>query len=49
MLEYNRLKQRTEHDLEMISATGVCKGIENYARHFTGKALMKRLFACLII
>ncbi len=38
MLEYNRLKQRTEHDLEMISATGVCKGIENYARHFTGKA-----------
>ncbi|MDZ7551697.1 excinuclease ABC subunit B, partial [Helicobacter pylori] len=37
-LEYNRLKQRTEHDLEMISTTGVCKGIENYARHFTGKA-----------
>ncbi|WP_104684051.1 excinuclease ABC subunit UvrB [Helicobacter felis] len=36
-LEYERLKTRTEFDLEMISATGICKGIENYARHFTGK------------
>ncbi len=37
MLEYNRLKQRVEFDLEMIEATGVCKGIENYSRHLTGK------------
>ena len=38
MLEYNRLKQRVEFDLEMIEATGMCKGIENYSRHLTGKA-----------
>lgn len=37
MVEYERLKSRTEFDLEMISATGICKGIENYARHLTGK------------
>jgi len=37
MVEYNRLKQRTEFDLEMIEATGMCKGIENYSRHLTGK------------
>ena len=39
MIEYNRLKQRTEFDLEMIEATGMCKGIENYSRHLTGKAV----------
>jgi excinuclease ABC subunit B len=37
MVEYNRLKQRTEFDLEMLEATGICKGIENYSRHLTGK------------
>lgn len=37
MLEYNRLKQRVEFDLEMIEATGICKGIENYSRHLTQK------------
>ncbi|MGP1450638.1 MAG: excinuclease ABC subunit UvrB [Wolinella sp.] len=37
MIEYQRLKSRTEFDLEMISATGICKGIENYSRHLTGK------------
>ena len=37
MVEYNRLKQRTEFDLEMLESTGVCKGIENYSRHLTGK------------
>lgn len=36
-VEYERLKSRTEFDLEMITATGICKGIENYARHLTGK------------
>ncbi len=36
-LEYSRLKQRTEFDLEMLEATGICKGIENYSRHLTGK------------
>lgn len=37
MVEYSRLKGRTEFDLEMIAQSGVCKGIENYARHLTGK------------
>ena len=37
VLEYNRLKQRVEFDLEMIEATGMCKGIENYSRHLTQK------------
>ena len=37
MVEYERLKYRTEFDLEMIESTGICKGIENYARHLTGK------------
>ena len=37
MVEYNRLKQRTEFDLEMLESTGVCKGVENYSRHLTGK------------
>jgi len=37
IIEYNRLKQRVEFDLEMIEATGMCKGIENYSRHLTGK------------
>ncbi|MFA7022408.1 excinuclease ABC subunit UvrB, partial [Aliarcobacter sp.] len=36
LIEYQRLKQRVEFDLEMIEATGMCKGIENYARHLTG-------------
>ncbi|MGB0989530.1 MAG: excinuclease ABC subunit UvrB [Halarcobacter sp.] len=36
LVEYQRLKQRVEFDLEMIEGTGMCKGIENYARHLTG-------------
>lgn len=36
-VEYARLKQRVEFDLEMLQATGMCKGIENYARYLTGK------------
>lgn len=36
VVEYQRLKQRTEFDLEMIESTGICKGIENYSRHLTG-------------
>ncbi|MCT7588517.1 excinuclease ABC subunit UvrB [Aliarcobacter butzleri] len=37
LVEYQRLKQRVEFDLEMIEGTGICKGIENYARHLTGQ------------
>lgn len=36
-VEYTRLKSRTEFDLEMIAQSGICKGIENYSRHLTGK------------
>ena len=36
-VEYQRLKQRVEFDLEMLKATGACKGIENYSRLLTGK------------
>ena len=32
LVEYHRLKQRTEHDIEMIEETGFCQGIENYSR-----------------
>lgn len=37
MIEHHRLKQRVEFDLEMLKATGACKGVENYSRWFTGK------------
>ena len=37
LLELQRLEQRTNYDLEMLSETGFCKGIENYSRHFTMK------------
>lgn len=37
VVEYQRLKQRVEFDLEMLKATGMTKGIENYARHLTGQ------------
>ena len=37
LLEYQRLKERTEYDLEMLEHFGYCKGIENYSRHFEGR------------
>ncbi|WP_314040134.1 excinuclease ABC subunit UvrB [Campylobacter showae] len=37
LVEAQRLKQRVEFDLEMMSSTSMCKGIENYARHLTGQ------------
>lgn len=37
LLEAERLKQRTEHDLDYLSEFGRCAGIENYARHFDGR------------
>jgi len=38
LLEAQRIKQRTEYDLEMINEIGYCKGIENYSRYLTGKS-----------
>ncbi len=38
LLEAQRLRARTEHDLEMLAETGVCSGIENYSRHLDGRS-----------
>ncbi|MGB1147801.1 MAG: DEAD/DEAH box helicase family protein, partial [Alphaproteobacteria bacterium] len=38
LLEAQRLQQRCTFDLEMMEATGVCAGIENYSRYLTGRA-----------
>ena len=37
VLEYERLKRRTNHDLALIREIGFCNGIENYSRHFDGR------------
>ena len=37
LLEAQRLEQRTRFDVEMIEATGVCAGIENYSRYLSGR------------
>jgi len=38
LVEYQRLKQRTDYDLEMMREMGYCSGIENYSRHFSGRS-----------
>ncbi len=38
LLEAQRLEQRATFDLEMLVATGMCQGIENYSRYLTGRA-----------
>ncbi|MFA9428859.1 excinuclease ABC subunit UvrB [Egicoccus sp. AB-alg2] len=38
LLEAQRLRMRTNYDLEMIREVGFCNGIENYSRHFDGRA-----------
>ncbi len=37
LVEYQRLEQRVKYDLEMMSETGFCSGIENYSRHLAGR------------
>jgi excinuclease ABC subunit B len=37
LLEAQRLRQRTEYDLEMLAAVGTCPGVENYSRHLSGR------------
>ncbi len=46
LLEAQRLESRTRYDIEMIQEIGYCQGIENYARHFDGRAPGERP-ACL--
>jgi len=38
LLEAQRLRQRTEYDLEMLREAGFCSGIENYSRHLSRRA-----------
>ena len=46
-LEANRIKERTEFDIEMIKELGYCSGIENYSRYFDGRKPGTRPF-CLL-
>lgn len=46
-LEYERLDQRTRHDIEMLREVGICPGIENYARHIDGRNPGERPY-CLL-
>ncbi|MBV8302342.1 MAG: DEAD/DEAH box helicase family protein, partial [Candidatus Dormibacteraeota bacterium] len=47
LLEAQRLRQRTQFDMEMMRETGTCAGIENYSRHLSGRAEGQRPF-CLL-
>ena len=38
LLEAQRIRMRTEYDLEMLAETGVCSGVENYSRHLDGRS-----------
>jgi len=42
LLEAQRIKMRTEYDLEMIEEMGFCSGIENYSRHLAGRPVGSR-------
>ncbi|MBA2366536.1 MAG: excinuclease ABC subunit UvrB, partial [Actinobacteria bacterium] len=42
LLEAQRLRMRTEYDLEMLREVGFCNGIENYARHIEGRPVGSR-------
>ena len=46
-LEAQRLKQRTNYDLEMIKEIGFCSGMENYSRHFDGRSPGKPPFTLM--
>ena len=47
LLEAQRIRMRTNYDLEMLQEMGFCNGIENYSRHLTGRKAGDRPF-CLI-
>ncbi len=47
LLEAQRLLSRTRHDLELLQETGFCNGIENYSRHFDGRAAGERAWTLL--
>lgn len=47
LLEAQRLKTRTNYDLEMLQELGYCKGIENYSRHFSGRLAGQRPYTLI--
>lgn len=47
LLEAQRLKMRTEYDLEMLQEMGFCNGIENYSRHLSGRTPGSKPFTLL--
>ncbi|MBU1132267.1 excinuclease ABC subunit UvrB [Patescibacteria group bacterium] len=47
LLEHERLSRRVKYDLEMIENLGYCNGIENYSRHFDGRAPGEPAFTLL--
>ena len=47
LIEAQRLKQRTDYDIEMINEIGFCKGIENYSRYFDGREVGQPPFTLL--
>ncbi len=47
LLEAQRLRMRTEYDLEMLQEMGFCNGIENYSRHLSGRAPGSKPFTLL--
>ncbi|MCX7817602.1 MAG: excinuclease ABC subunit UvrB [Kiritimatiellae bacterium] len=47
LIEAQRLRMRTEYDLEMLAEVGFCSGIENYSRHLSGRGPGERP-ACLV-
>ncbi len=47
LLEKQRLEQRTRYDLELLRATGICPGIENYSRWMDGRAAGEAPFTLL--
>jgi excinuclease ABC subunit B len=47
LLEAQRLRMRTQYDLEMMQEMGFCNGIENYSRHIDGRAAGERPYTLL--
>ncbi|MCQ2603695.1 MAG: excinuclease ABC subunit B [Spirochaetia bacterium] len=47
LLEAQRIKSRTEYDMEMMEEIGYCSGIENYSRHITGRKEGERPYVLL--
>lgn len=47
LIEAQRIRMRTEYDLEMMQEMGFCQGIENYSRHITGRTPGERPYTLL--